>query len=316
MDDDFDFTKPAAPAGAPAGVPATAAAAPTTAPSAPGKPAASKFYDAAIARKLFEAHGTPERVTAGANFFVEHDKAAKGGLFAKAVVSRMYYIVSGEVQLAAGGKVLDAVRAGEIFGEMAVITGGPRSATATAKVDCDAFSLDPTQLQAAIQKMPEFALMLMSVMFDRLRLVAARLAARKMAPGTATAREAAVFPPDILAQLDHALQHAAHIRYDAGKVIMREGDAGICMYVVMSGRVAIAIRDKVVEMINPGGTFGEMALVDQSPRTASAGASIDCELLSINRAALLDVIRKQPSIGVAMLRSVADRLRHMNSLLL
>ena len=50
--------------------------------------------------------------------------------------------------------------------------------------------------------------------------------------------------------------------------------------------------------------------------TGDGGASIDCELLSINRAALLKVIGQQPAIGTAMLRSVADRLRHMNLLLL
>ena len=100
-----------------------------------------------------------------------------------------------------------------------------------------------------------------------------------------------------------------------GKVIMREGDAGMCMYVVVKGRVAIAIRDKIVEMVGAGGTFGEMALVDQSARTASAGATVDCELLSVNRKALLDLIKAQPAFGVTMLRAVADRLRHMNALL-
>ncbi len=312
MDDDFDFTKPAAGAPAASG-PASAPAVPAT--SAPAAPAKSRYYDAAIARRLFEAFGTPENIAAGGQFFVEHEKAAKGGLFSKAVVNRMYFITAGEVSLSAAGKPLDAIRAGEIFGEMAVITGGPRSATATARTECAALALDAAQFQSAIREMPDFALMLMSVMFDRLRLVAARLAARRIAPGTSTAREAAVFAPELLAQLEDALQHTTKVRYEAGKVIMREGEAGVCMYVVLNGRVAIAIRDKIVEMIGPGGTFGEMALVDQSPRTASAGASVDSELLSINRSALLGVIKQQPAFGVAMLRAVADRLRHMNSLL-
>ncbi|MBL8512396.1 MAG: cyclic nucleotide-binding domain-containing protein [Betaproteobacteria bacterium] len=311
-DDDLDFTAAPAPA-----KPAAPAAAATTAPAAPPPPAPpkSKFYDAAIARKLFQAHGTAETVAAGQPFFVENDKASKGGLFSKAVVNRMFFIESGEIALTAGGRVLDAIGAGEVFGEMAVITGGPRSATATAKADCVAYALDAAQFQAAIQKMPEFALMLMSVMFDRLRLVAARLAQRKVAPGTQTAREAATFPPDMLTQLEDYLHASAKVRYESGKVIMREGDAGICMYVVVKGRVAIAIRDKIVEMVGAGGTFGEMALVDQSPRTASAGATMDCELLSVNRKALLDLIKAHPAFGVTMLRAVAARLRHMNALM-
>ncbi|MBL8521383.1 MAG: cyclic nucleotide-binding domain-containing protein [Betaproteobacteria bacterium] len=313
-DDDLDFTAaPASPAPAPPK--ASPAAAAPSAPSAPAAPAKSKFYDAAIARKLFQAHGVAETIPAGGAFFVENEKASKGGLFSKAVANRMFFIESGEVSLTAQGKVLDAIGAGEIFGEMAVITGGPRSATATAKSNCTAYSLDAVQLQSAIQRMPEFALMLMSVMFDRLRLVAARLAARKVAPGLQTAREAATFPQDMLQQLQDYLHASAKVRYESGKVIMREGDAGICMYVVAKGRVAIAIRDKIVEMVGPGGTFGEMALVDQSPRTASAGATVDCELLSVNRKALLDLIKAHPAFGVTMLRAVADRLRHMNALL-
>ena len=59
------------------------------------------------------------------------------------------------------------------------------------------------------------------------------------------------------------------------------------MYVVLSGRVAISIKSKVVEWVGPGGVFGEMALVDQSPRAATATAETDCDLLSINRSDFL-----------------------------
>lgn len=310
MQDDFDFTKPqdSPPAGAPA-----------AAPSAPFKPAVSKFYDAAVATRLFQSSGKRETFAPGETLFVENEKSGKQGLFGKRVVHRMYLITDGEVALTANGKPLDTVKAGEVFGEMAVISdsaaGSTRSATATAKVACQAFSLDATELQAALQKTPEFALMLMSVMFDRLRFVAARLAMRKVAPGTRTAREGATFSPELLAQLDDALQHATTVRFDAGKPIMREGEAGVSMYVVMQGVVGIFIRNNPVETVNAGGTFGEMALVDQSPRTASAIAQTDCVLLSVNRKTLIALVQNQPAIGVAMLRSIADRLRHMNSLL-
>ncbi len=308
MQDDFDFTKPQ-----PSG-PATPAAA-----SAPFKPAVSKFYDAAVATRLFQGSGKREQFAAGATLFVENEKSGKQGLFGKKVTHRMYLVSSGEVALSAGGKPLDTIRAGEIFGEMAVISDSPagstRSATATARSDCQAFSLDAAELQGALQTTPEFALMLMSVMFDRLRFVAARLAMRKVAPGANTGREGATFSPELLAQLDDALQHATTVRFDAGKSIMREGEAGVSMYVVMQGKVGIFIRDNQVETVNAGGTFGEMALVDQSPRTASAISQTDCVLMSVNRKALIALVKAQPAIGVAMLRSIADRLRHMNSLL-
>ena len=325
MDDDFDFTKPHAPA-TPAGRPPPAneaAAQPAPlAPSAPFKPAVSQFYDPVVAGRLFHASGKREVFAAGDTLFVENEKSGKQGLFGKRVVHRMYFIHDGEVALTANGKPLDNVKKGEIFGEMAVIAddggGSSRSATATAKVACQAFSLDAAELQAALQKTPEFALMLMSVMFDRLRFVAARLVMRKVAPGAPgarKAREGATFSQDLLQQLDDALQHATTVRFESGKPIMREGEAGVSMYVVMQGTVGIFIRDNEVEKINAGGTFGEMALVDQSPRTASAIAQSECVLLSVNRTALMALVKAQPGIGIAMMRSIADRLRHMNSLL-
>jgi len=323
MDDDFDFTRPqpVAPASpAPPGQNAAATALPQAAPSAPFKPAVSKFYDPVVAMRLFQSSGKRETFAAGETLFVENEKSGKQGLFGKRVVHRMYLLTEGEVALSSNGKPLDTVKAGEVFGEMAVIAddgggGGTRSATASAKQACQAFSLDAAELQQALQKTPEFALMLMSVMFDRLRFVAARLAMRKVAPGTRTAREGATFSQELLAQLDDALQHATTVRFDGGKPIMREGEAGVSMYLVMQGTVAIFIRNNEVERVNAGGTFGEMALVDQSPRTATAISQTDCVLLSVNRNALLALVKSQPAIGIAMLRSIADRLRHMNSLL-
>ncbi len=308
QDDDFDFTKPPPGTGAP-----------TASASAPFKPAISKFYDSAVATRLFKSSGKPEQFPVGTTLFIENEKSGKQGLFGKRVVHRMYLVTAGEVALSRGGKPLDTIKPGEIFGEMAVISdsagGATRSATATAKTDCQAYSLDAEELQTALQTTPEFALMLMSVMFDRLRFVAARLATRKVVAGARTAREGATFSPELLARVDDALQHATTVRYDAGKAIMREGEAGVSMYLVMEGKVGIFIRDNEVETVNAGGTFGEMALVDQSPRTASALSKTDCVLLSVNRTALITLVKTHPAIGVAMLRSIADRLRHMNSLL-
>jgi CRP-like cAMP-binding protein len=296
--DDFDFTKPQ-PAEAPAS-------------SAPFKAANSQFYKAAVAEQLFRAAGKPERFAAGQTLFEEADKASKGGLFSKKSASRMYLVIEGEVDLTVGGRALDTMKPGDVFGEMAVVSERPRSATATAKTDGTAYSLNAAELQAALAQAPEFALMLMSVMFDRLRFIAARLAARK-ATASDGARESSVFDVALLAQFEKALPRSNTVRHWSGANIMREGQAGAFMYVVKAGRVAISIRGNVVEIVTAGGTFGEMALVDQSPRTASATAETECELLSIDRPSLLEAVKVQPAFAMAMLRAVTDRLRFMNS---
>lgn len=298
--EDMDFTKPQAevpPAAAPQA-------------SAPFKAAHSRFYNAEVAAQLFRAAGKEERFDAGQPVFGEDDKS--GGLFRAA--SRMYYLAEGEVVLSIGAKPLDSVKAGEVFGEMAVISGRPRSAAATAKSACLAYSMDAKELQAALGRSPEFALMLASVMYDRLRFIAARLASRPAVAGAAP-HQAAVFEPHLVAQLESALPRSAIVRYRQETVIMKEGQSGTFMYLVKSGRVAIAVGHNVVEVVGPGGTFGEMAVVDQSPRTARAGAIEECELLAIDRAALMAVVKQQPAFAIALLRGIADRLRHMNALL-
>jgi CRP-like cAMP-binding protein len=295
--DDMDFTKPQ-----------------PAAPEAPApfKAASSRFYDSIVAGKVFRAQGREERFAAGQAIFAEDEKASRGGLFRAA--SRMYYLAEGQVALTIGGRALDIVNPGEVFGEMAVISGQSRSASAAAKTEVLAYSLDAGELQAALGRDPEFALMLASVMYDRLRFIAARLAARPLAPGAA-AREATVFEPRLVAQMEAALPRTAVVRHRQETVIMKEGQAGKFMYLVKSGRVAIAVGSNVVEVVGPGGTFGEMAVIDQSPRTARAGTLEETELLAIDRESLVAVVRQHPEIAMALLRAIADRLRHMNRLL-
>ena len=96
---------------------------------------------------------------------------------------------------------------------------------------------------------------------------------------------------------------------------MKEGQAGTFMYLVKSGRVAIANGSNIVEVVGPGGTFGEMAVIDQSPRTARAGTLEETELIQIDRPSLMAVVKQHPAVAVAMLKGIADRLRHMNLLL-
>lgn len=265
-----------------------------------GRPAKNVIYDPAVAKKCFEAMGRVETVAQAGQFFTENQNSEK-----------MYLLVEGEVGLIRGKKVLDIVKAGEIFGEMAAISRLPRSATAAAKTACRALSLDAGQFQSAIQKTPEFALMLMNIIINRLRLTAA-LVSRNL-PQTAQLQERRVFDPQMLGQLVHGLQHRPPQHAPLNKEIMKEGEGGVFMYVVLEGRVAISIKGKLVDRIGAGGVFGEMALVDQSPRAATATCETDCELLSVNRNDFIGLVKSNPAFAVALLRGLADRLRYMTS---
>ena len=248
-------------------------------------------------------------------------KPINAALFSKPLIHRMYLLTEGAVELTVGGKMIDTVRAGEVFGEMAVIseipatrTPSPRSATATAKTDCLGFSLDGAETEAGLNRTPEFALMLMSVMFERLRFLAARLTTRDVAKAKTSSRAEPIFDTPTLAALQGKLDRATVVRFDEGRTIMKEGHPGTTMYIVLEGRVTVSIDNKIVEKLAVGGVFGEMALVDQLRRSASVVARTDCALLSINRDALIKLVKSDPAIGMAMMRGVADRMRYMNSL--
>ena len=117
----------------------------------------------------------------------------------------------------------------------------------------------------------------------------------------------------LLASLAAGLGEQATARYDKGKIIMVAGQTGALMYVVLEGRVAISIRGAVVQYVGPGGVFGEMALVDQSPRTANATAETDCSLLGINRHVFLNLVKSDPTFGASLLGAVAERVRNTSA---
>jgi len=290
MSDDLDFS------GKPAGSlkPGAASAAPPQVP----------VYIPAIARAFFESAGKEEAAPPGTVFFAENEKASR--ILLKR--DKMYLLVEGQVGLAAKGKPIGAVKVGEIFGEMAAITESPRSATAVARTQCRVISLDDKAFNSALQKKPEFALMMMSIMITRLRSMILRLSG---VPNAAGAKESPrVFDKTLLASLASGLGEQAQARYDRGKVIMVAGQTGALMYVVLEGRVSISIRGAVVQYVGPGGVFGEMALVDQSPRAANASAETDCVLLGINRNVFLNLIKSNPTFGISLLGAMAERVRN------
>jgi len=268
--------------------------------------AQSPLYQPALALAFFRSAGALEAISGGKSIFVENEKA--GGLFSKS--ARMYLLIEGEVGLMIRDRFFGVVKKGEIFGELGVIGALPRSATAMARTDCRVLSLDERQFHAALQKTPEFALMLMSIMVQRLRQSIAKLGTVGPA-GRAPADRSDVLDKKALAGLQDALGRRDPATFPEGKVIMSAGAAGAFMYVVLEGRVAISASNRIVEHVGPGGMFGEMALVDRAARAATATAATDCSLLAINRNDFLELLRARPAFGASLLKSIAARMQQL-----
>ena len=101
-------------------------------------------------------------------------------------------------------------------------------------------------------------------------------------------------------------------RYAAGDVIFAEGDKGEAMFVVRTGEVTIERGGRVMETLSGGGVFGEMALIDGSPRSATVRAKTDCEVAPINEKTFLFLVHETPFFAIAVMRTLADRLRRMD----
>ena len=277
----------------------------TTSPRSSGK---LSLYDPAAALEFFQSAGKPQTIAKGATIFSDNRIAVAWPLMPR----RIYLLLQGEVGILADGREIASIKSGEIFGEMASMGQTPRSASAVAKRECRVIALDDRQFQTALGRNPGFALMLMSVMASRLRDTIAELGAPAFPAGSAW-REAAVLDEGLLADLEQVLGPAARFRYEAGRIIMREGHYGVVLFAVLEGRIAIRIGEEVVEKVGPGGLFGEMSLVDRAPRLATAAAETDCTLLAMSRRMFLHLVKRSPKFGASLLRAVGERAAFMAS---
>jgi CRP/FNR family transcriptional regulator, cyclic AMP receptor protein len=263
----------------------------------------SASYDPAAALEFFKAGGKVAKLPQGDIIFSENKK--KGLLGSE----RMFLLLEGEVSLLTGKRLIGGLKAGEIFGEMAALTEAPRSATAVAKTACRVIGLNDREFKAALKKKPGFALMMMSVMIARLRETLARLKVAGAIPENASPKQTAIFNPRDLADIVRGLSSDETVFYMQGRTIMQEGQTATRMYAVLEGQVAVSMGGKMVERVGPGGVVGELALLDQSTRLATAIAETDCTLQPINRNALLALVKLKPGLGLDLLSALADRLR-------
>ena len=88
---------------------------------------------------------------------------------------QMFAVKDGSVDIVVHGRTVDTIGPGEIFGEMALIDSGPRSAKAVAKTECHVVPIDEKRFAFLIQQTPQFALQVMKIMAERLRQADAKI---------------------------------------------------------------------------------------------------------------------------------------------
>ncbi len=110
---------------------------------------------------------------------------------------------------------------------------------------------------------------------------------------------------------------AGEVRYGPGRMIVKAGAPGVAFYIitdgqakVLKGKIATARREAT---LGPGDFFGEMALLDGGPRTASVVAETPLTTIRIERAEFRKVLRDEPDIALKLLEGMAVRMRGLLS---
>ena len=120
-------------------------------------------------------------------------------------------------------------------------------------------------------------------------------------------------PETVLAEIVHLM---VEMNVPAGAVIVKEGDAGDCMYIIYDGKVNIHKQKRVLVELGEKDFFGELALLDTETRSATATAITDCILFRIDQEPFYDMMESRPEVVKGVIKILCRRIRSVNQKLL
>lgn len=105
------------------------------------------------------------------------------------------------------------------------------------------------------------------------------------------------------------------VSYSQGQRIFVAGDPGDVMFVVIDGEVELDLNGTRLEVVGHGGFFGEMALLDHKPRSATAIARTDVRVVPVDQRRFLYLIQNTPFFAIEVMTTMSDRLRHADDMI-
>jgi len=97
-------------------------------------------------------------------------------------------------------------------------------------------------------------------------------------------------------------------RFPAGEKVALEGEGGLMFFVVESGELSVEVQGEPVSTLGPGSSFGEIALIDRRPRTATVSAVTDVKAYGLPVFVFRPFVESRPGVAWKMLEAMADRL--------
>jgi len=102
----------------------------------------------------------------------------------------------------------------------------------------------------------------------------------------------------------------------AGQVIFEKGGIADHMYAIIEGEVEISIDGKLLDTTASGGIVGEMALIDSSPRSATAIAKTECKLVPVDHKRFTFLVQQTPNFALNVMKIMVERIRKLDALVL
>jgi CRP-like cAMP-binding protein len=232
-------------------------------------------------------------------------------VFAEGTPGDAFYLIeSGQVEIVSGARegrsVLARLSADEFFGEMALLTGKPRSTAARAATHTNLWVLYRSDFDDLVNRNPSISLALSRILSQRLaemdrRFTESHLRGLKLLAGLSSG------------QLEDISRKLKPVRFRQGEVILREGTSGDEMFFIESGRVRVIRGDGsqrlVLAELGAGDLFGEMALLTGNTRSASVVAQSEVDLWALSQADFDDLVTAYPNLALALGRLLSERLR-------
>ncbi len=222
----------------------------------------------------------------------------------------LYLIDSGQVEIVSQerreGSVLARLSANEFFGEMALLTGKPRSTAARAATHTNLWVLYRSDFDDLVNRHPSISLALSRALSERLsemdrRFTQSHLRGLKLLSGLS------------IDQLEDVSRRLKPVRYRQGETIIREGAQGDEMYFLESGRVQVVRRQGaralLLAELGAGDVVGEMALLTGKPRSATVSAVSDVDLWAMSQADFDELLAAHPNLALALSRLLSERLQ-------
>ena len=111
-------------------------------------------------------------------------------------------------------------------------------------------------------------------------------------------------------QLRKVAEQARVAEYNKGDLIIQAGEVGDAFFVILSGQARVVGKPNA-RVLRTGDYFGEMALIDGAPRSATVTAANDVQTMKLPRSSLLKVLRQDSGIAIAMMTEMAKRIRRL-----